>query len=102
MYETKKVKCGGQGRNRTADASLFRAALYRLSYLAVIPLGPFSVPFIFPLAKSYPAEEMLASFANRTIDSALRSAEVSHGSFSRIDAKTNTGTIYFLPLAGVR
>ena len=25
---------GGQGRNRTADASLFRAALYRLSYLA--------------------------------------------------------------------
>jgi hypothetical protein len=26
--------CGGQGRNRTADASLFRAALYRLSYLA--------------------------------------------------------------------
>ncbi len=27
-------KVGGQGRNRTADASLFRAALYRLSYLA--------------------------------------------------------------------
>ncbi len=27
---------GGQGRNRTADASLFRAALYRLSYLARI------------------------------------------------------------------
>ena len=27
-------KNGGQGRNRTADASLFRAALYRLSYLA--------------------------------------------------------------------
>jgi hypothetical protein len=26
---------GGQGRNRTADASLFRAALYRLSYLAI-------------------------------------------------------------------
>ena len=25
---------GGQGRNRTADACLFRAALYRLSYLA--------------------------------------------------------------------
>jgi hypothetical protein len=25
---------GGQGRNRTADAGLFRAALYRLSYLA--------------------------------------------------------------------
>src|ERR1051325_8292690 len=24
----------GQGRNRTADAGLFRAALYRLSYLA--------------------------------------------------------------------
>ena len=29
---------GGQGRNRTADASLFRAALYQLSYLAI--LGP--------------------------------------------------------------
>ena len=27
-------KNGGQGRNRTADASLFRAALYQLSYLA--------------------------------------------------------------------
>jgi hypothetical protein len=27
-------RCGGQGRNRTADASLFRAALYHLSYLA--------------------------------------------------------------------
>ena len=26
---------GGQGRNRTADAGLFRAALYQLSYLAV-------------------------------------------------------------------
>lgn len=25
----------GQGRNRTADAGLFRAALYQLSYLAV-------------------------------------------------------------------
>ena len=30
----KCLKDGGQGRNRTADASLFRAALYRLSYLA--------------------------------------------------------------------
>ena len=27
---------GGQGRNRTADASLFRAALYQLSYLATL------------------------------------------------------------------
>ncbi len=27
-------RAGGQGRNRTADASLFRAALYQLSYLA--------------------------------------------------------------------
>jgi hypothetical protein len=26
---------GGQGRTRTADAGLFRAALYHLSYLAV-------------------------------------------------------------------
>ena len=32
---------GGQGRNRTADASLFRAALYQLSYLAG---GTTSVP----------------------------------------------------------
>ena len=30
------LECGGQGRNRTADASLFRAALYQLSYLARI------------------------------------------------------------------
>ncbi len=30
----KLLKNGGQGRNRTADASLFRAALYQLSYLA--------------------------------------------------------------------
>ena len=29
---------GGQGRNRTADASLFRAALYQLSYLAMLTL----------------------------------------------------------------
>jgi hypothetical protein len=29
------LKYDGQGRNRTADASLFRAALYRLSYLAI-------------------------------------------------------------------
>src|SRR5690349_6764372 len=28
------LESGGQGRNRTADASLFRAALYQLSYLA--------------------------------------------------------------------
>ena len=27
-------RSGGQGRNRTADAGLFRAALYQLSYLA--------------------------------------------------------------------
>ena len=26
---------GGQGRDRTADAGLFRAALYQLSYLAI-------------------------------------------------------------------
>ena len=31
------VENGGQGRNRTADASLFRAALYQLSYLARLP-----------------------------------------------------------------
>ena len=35
------INCGGQGRNRTADASLFRAALYQLSYLAG-NLGEFS------------------------------------------------------------
>src|ERR1700693_4938707 len=28
------LECGGQGGNRTPDASLFRAALYQLSYLA--------------------------------------------------------------------
>src|SRR3982750_3955380 len=28
------LECGGQGRNPTAAASLFRAALYQLSYLA--------------------------------------------------------------------
>ena len=41
-----KIRCrcqikdldGGQGRNRTADASLFRAALYQLSYLAMLTL----------------------------------------------------------------
>ena len=33
-------KDGGQGRNRTADASLFRAALYHLSYLATGPRAP--------------------------------------------------------------
>src|SRR5258708_6540503 len=27
---------GGQGRNRTADASLFRTSIYRLSYLDII------------------------------------------------------------------
>ncbi len=31
----KYLMVGGQGRNRTADAGLFRAALYQLSYLAV-------------------------------------------------------------------
>ena len=30
-------RTGGQRRNRTADASLFRAALYQLSYLATFP-----------------------------------------------------------------
>jgi hypothetical protein len=28
------LRFGGQGRSRTADAGLFRAALYQLSYLA--------------------------------------------------------------------
>src|SRR5579871_1109499 len=36
VSETGKFRRGGQGRNRTADASLFRAALYQLSYLAGI------------------------------------------------------------------
>jgi hypothetical protein len=31
---------GGQRRNRTADASLFRAALYQLSYLAIFGSFP--------------------------------------------------------------
>jgi hypothetical protein len=34
LTHRKAVDDGGQGRNRTADASLFRAALYQLSYLA--------------------------------------------------------------------
>jgi hypothetical protein len=34
---------GGQGRNRTADAGLFRAALYQLSYLAVGQERPRSI-----------------------------------------------------------
>ena len=37
------LKCGGQGRNRTADASLFRAALYQLSYLAMDLAVSFSI-----------------------------------------------------------
>lgn len=35
LREETENSSGGQGRNRTADASLFRAALYRLSYLAL-------------------------------------------------------------------
>ncbi len=40
MLTRRKAKgsSGGQGRTRTADASLFRAALYHLSYLAGAPL----------------------------------------------------------------
>src|SRR2546428_9143660 len=34
---------GGQGRNRTADAGLFRAALYQLSYLARSAARPRSI-----------------------------------------------------------
>ena len=34
LSATNAVIRGGQGRNRTADTSLFRALLYRLSYLA--------------------------------------------------------------------
>jgi hypothetical protein len=34
------LEYGGQGRNRTADAGLFRAALYQLSYLAwIVPVS---------------------------------------------------------------
>jgi hypothetical protein len=36
MLKSLEGKDGGQGRNRTADASLFRAALYQLSYLAIL------------------------------------------------------------------
>ncbi len=46
----KSLKDGGQGRNRTADASLFRAALYRLSYLAAIKDSTYPVPFLSNLA----------------------------------------------------
>jgi hypothetical protein len=34
LATAKFLECGGQGGNRTPDASLFRAALYQLSYLA--------------------------------------------------------------------
>lgn len=34
MWKSGEGAGGGQGRNRTADAGLFRAALYHLSYLA--------------------------------------------------------------------
>jgi hypothetical protein len=39
---------GGQGRNRTADAGLFRAALYQLSYLAVVNsyISSIGLPFL--------------------------------------------------------
>ena len=54
--------CGGQGRNRTADASLFRAALYQLSYLA----GKFQF--------SRPSR---SAAANHTFSSAARASPVS-------------------------
>ena len=38
---------GGQGRNRTADASLFRAALYQLSYLAGISLTTYRFSLVY-------------------------------------------------------
>ena len=47
------IENGGQGRNRTADASLFRAALYQLSYLAgfaearFLLILPVSLLFVF-------------------------------------------------------
>ena len=41
---------GGQGRNRTADASLFRAALYQLSYLATL-LGLAFARTVYALAR---------------------------------------------------
>jgi hypothetical protein len=35
LLPSSPIAFGGQGRNRTADAGLFRAALYQLSYLAI-------------------------------------------------------------------
>jgi hypothetical protein len=43
---------GGQGRNRTADASLFRAALYRLSYLALLRKSSLTNRFFGPVFQS--------------------------------------------------
>ena len=43
---------GGQGRNRTADAGLFRAALYQLSYLAVSRRGLRSIEIARKSVKS--------------------------------------------------
>ena len=43
---------GGQGRNRTADAGLFRAALYQLSYLAADLILAHARPAIKPDARA--------------------------------------------------
>src|SRR5438270_9534363 len=42
LPESGMEESGGQRRNRTADASLFRAALYQLSYLATWVFPPFT------------------------------------------------------------
>jgi hypothetical protein len=48
------LECGGQRRNRTADASLFRAALYQLSYLAITLRGMLPGRNLKPLYPKHP------------------------------------------------
>ena|ERR1035438_403351 len=42
LAAAKCLECGGQGRNRTADASLFRAALFRSHLVDSVALAPLS------------------------------------------------------------
>ena len=56
---------GGQGRNRTADASLFRAALYQLSYLAMDPAVSFSIVTLENTLNSIGTAHQFAEAARR-------------------------------------
>src|SRR5215467_12331068 len=77
MFETAKVENGGQGRNRTADASLFRAALYHLSYLAGNPTKASTPDFIKPLT---PRAAILEAFRPSLVPPARASCSHAHPS----------------------